>query len=130
MDAGCGAAIAASSAELEGLENWLRIRITYTSTGEDATAIERVFDPSWDGNWEGLPFVYGLIKRMGGLISAHMQGSKVTFEIYLPSIKVVAAGVPLENFGNPVMLLIDANPEVRRVLHTHFEQHGYNVLEA
>jgi two-component system, cell cycle sensor histidine kinase and response regulator CckA len=131
MDAGCGIAISASGAEPEGLENWLRIRIAYTSTGEDAAAIERAFDPSWDGNWEGLPFVYGLIKRMGGLISARMEGSgKVTFEVYLPSIKVMAAGVPLEHLGKPVMLLIDANAEARRVLHTHFEQHGYHVLEA
>ena len=131
MEACCGIAISAACAEPEGLENWLCIRIGYTSTGEDASAIERAFDPSWDGNWEGLPFVYGLIKRMGGLISARMEGScKVTFEIYLPSIKVVAAGVPLEHFGKPVMLLIDANAEARRVLHIHFEQHGYNVLEA
>jgi len=130
MDAGCGAAIAASSAELEGLENWLRIRITYTSTGEDATAIERVFDPSWDGNWEGLPFVYGLIKRMGGLISARTEEGKVIFDIYLPSVKVAAAGLPLEHSDKPAILLVDANAEARRVLHTHFEQHGYNVLEA
>lgn len=131
MEIGGGVTIAASRAELEGLEDWLRIRIAYTSTGEDASAIERAFDPSWDGNWEGLPFVYGLIKRMGGLISAHMEGSDhVIFELYLPSIKVAAAGVPLEHFEKPVILLIDANAEARRILHVHFEQHGYNVLEA
>jgi signal transduction histidine kinase len=131
MDASCCIAIAASDGELEGLQDWLRIRIAYTSTGEDASAIERVFDPSWDGNWEGLPFVYGLIKRMGGLISARTEGrGNVTFEVYLPSIRVEPAAAPLEHFEKPVMLLIDANAEARRVLHTHFEQHGYNVLEA
>jgi two-component system cell cycle sensor histidine kinase/response regulator CckA len=131
MDLGAGIAISASGAELQGLENWLLIRIVYTSTGEDALAVERVFDPSWDGNWEGLPFVYGLIKRMGGLISARAEiGGKVSFELYLPSIKAAGAGVPLEHFEKPVMLLIDANAEARRVLHNHFEQHGYNVLEA
>jgi len=130
MDAGCGIAISAACAEPEGLENWFCVRIAYTSTGEDAAAIERAFDPSWDGNWEGLPFVYGLIKRMGGLITVRMEGSKVTFEVYLPSIKVVAAGVSLEHFEKPVMLLVDANAEARRVLHAHFEQHGYSVLEA
>ncbi len=131
MDQSCGIRVAASRAELEGLQNWLCIRITYASTGEDARAIERVFDPSWDGNWEGLPFVYGLIKRMGGLISARMgEDDKVTFEVYLPAIKVTAAGVPLEHFERPAILLVDANAEARRVLHAHFEQHGYNVLEA
>ena len=131
MDARNGITISAAGGELESLKNWLRIRIDYTSTGEDVSSIERVFDPSWDGNWEGLPFVYGLIKRMGGLISAHIEGSsKVTFEVHLPSVKVAAAGVPLEHFDKPVMLLVDANAEARRVLHSHFEQHGYAVLEA
>ena len=131
MDPSHGIAITATGTQLEGLEDWFGIRIHYTSTTEDATALERVFDPSWDGNWDGLPFVYGLIKRMGGLISARMlEKSNVTFEVYLPSVRVAAAGLPLEQPEKPVMLLIDANPESRRVLHTHFELHGYKVLEA
>jgi nitrogen-specific signal transduction histidine kinase len=130
MDAVCGIAIAVSGTEAESHENWVRIRISYTSTGEDASAVERVFDPSWDGNWEGLPFSYGLIKRMGGLISARLEEGKVTFEVYLPAVKVAAAGVTLEHFEKPAMLLVDANAEARRVLHNHFEQHGYTVLEA
>ena len=131
MEASHGIAITASGAELDGLPEWLRIRVTYTTTGEDASAIERIFDPSWDGNWDGLPFVYGLIKRMGGLISARLEGNdRVIFELYLPSIKVATAGVPLEHFEKPVVLLVDANAEARRVLHSHFEQHGYGVLEV
>jgi hypothetical protein len=131
MDAGHGITITTAGTQLEGLEDWFGIRIAYTSTGEDATAMERVFDPSWDGNWEGLPFVYGLIKRMGGLISARMlEKSNVTFEVYLPSVKVATAGLPLEQAEKPAMLLIDENAEARRVLHAHFEQHGYSVLEA
>jgi CheY-like chemotaxis protein len=131
MDASYGITITAAGTQPEGLEEWFGIRIAYTSTAEDATAMERVFDPSWDGNWEGLPFVYSLIKRMGGLISARMfEKNNVTFEIYLPSVKVAAAGLPVEQSEKPVMLLIDANAEARRVLHAHFEQHGYSVLEA
>jgi PAS domain S-box-containing protein len=131
MDAGCGIAISASGADLAGLENWLRIRITYISTGEDASTVDRAFDPSWDGNWEGLPFVYGLITRMRGRISARIEhANKVTFDVYLPCVKAAAAGVPLEHFEKPVLLLVDANAEARRILHAHFEQHGYKVLDA
>jgi two-component system cell cycle sensor histidine kinase/response regulator CckA len=131
MDASQGIALAASGAEIEGLENWLRIRIAYTSTGENTAAMERVFDPSWDGNWVGLPFAYGLIKRMGGLITARLECSdKVIFELYLPSIQVVGAGVPLAQVEKPAILLVEANAEVRRGLHIHFEQHGYHVIEA
>ena len=131
MDASRGITITATGTQPEGLGDWVGIRIAYTSTAEDSTAMERVFDPSWDGNWDGLPFVYGLIKRMGGLISARMlEKSNVAFEVYLPSVKVAAAGLPLEQPKKPVMLLIDANPESRRVLHAHFELHGYHVLQA
>ena len=131
MDASHGIAVTVSEAELAGLENWLRIRIAYKTTGEDAAAIEHAFDPSWDGNWEGLPFAYGLIKRMRGLISARIDGNgRVNFEVYLPSVKVATAGASLEHFEKPVMLLVDANAWVRRVLQTHFEEHGYLVLEA
>jgi hypothetical protein len=130
MDARCGITIAAAE-ELEDFKNWFAIRIAYVSTGEDAPAIARAFDPSWDGNWEGLPLVYSLIKRMRGLISARMEGpGKVIFEVYLPSVKVAAAGQALGQAEKPVILLIEPNTESRRVLRFHFEQHGYNVLDA
>jgi hypothetical protein len=87
----------ASGVELEGLAEWVRIRISYTSASEDSAAMERVFDPSWDGNLDGLPFAYGLVRRMGGLLRARMLADKkVAFEIYLASVEVAAAGAPIE----------------------------------
>jgi len=131
MEAAGGIRVTACAAELEGLEEWVRIQIVYTTTGEDSSSLTRAFDPSWDGNWEGLPFAYGLTKRMGGLMRAHMEPSRTAvFEVYLPSVEVAAAGAPLEAEDRPVLLVIDRNSEVRRLLHAHFEQHGYNVLEA
>ncbi len=131
MEAASGIRVAASGAELDGLPEWVQIRITYTTTGEDAAALERAFDPSWDGNWEGLPFAYGITKRMGGLMRARMEPDKTAvFEVYLPSVEVAAAGVPIESEKAPVLLVIEPNSEVRRLLHAHFEQHGYSVLEV
>jgi PAS domain S-box-containing protein len=128
MEAAGGVRVAASGAELNGLPEWVQVRIAYTTTGEDAAALERAFDPSWDGNWEGLPFAYGVTKRMGGLLRARMEPDKtVVFEVYLPSVEVAAAGVSIEAEA-PVLLVIEPNSEVRRLLHAHFEQHGYNVL--
>jgi PAS domain S-box-containing protein len=124
-------AVSACGAELEGLHEWVRIRISYTTTNEDAASVERLLDPSWDGNWEGLPFAYGIIKRMGGLLSARMEpAKKVVFDIYLPSVEVAAAGAPIEGWDEKTILVIERNSEVRRLLHGYFEQHGYNVLEA
>ena len=131
MEAAGGIRITASGAELEGLQEWVRIQVSYTSRGEDQNSLGRVFDPSWDGNWEGLPFAYGLTKRMGGLMNAHMEPNQTAvFEVYLPSVEVVAAGAPIELEERPVLLVIERNSEVRRLLHAHFEQHGYNVLDA
>jgi PAS domain S-box-containing protein len=131
MDAAGGIRVMASGAESQGLPEWVQIRIAYTTTGEDGAALERAFDPSWDGNWEGLPFAYGLTKRMGGLLRARMEANRtVAFELYLPSVEVAAAGAPMEPEERPVLLVIDRNSEVRRLLHAHFEMHGYNVLEA
>jgi PAS domain S-box-containing protein len=131
MIAGAGIRVMASRAELEGLDEWVRVRISYTSTSEDAAQLERVFDPSWDGNWEGLPFAYGITRRMGGLLCARIEADhNVVFEVYLPSIEVLATGAPHECDEQKVLLVIERNSEVRRLLHAYFEQHGYNVLEA
>jgi PAS domain S-box-containing protein len=120
-----------SRVELEGLTEWVRIRISYTSAKEDSIAVEHVFDPSWDGNWDGLPFAYGLVRRMGGLTRARMlPDKKVAFEIYLASVDVAVAGASIEHGEERVILVIDPNSETRRALHGYLEQHGYNVLEA
>ncbi|HEV8039211.1 MAG TPA: response regulator [Bryobacteraceae bacterium] len=129
--AGGSIALSASKAELEGLHEWVRVRISYTTTNEDAASVERVFDPSWDGNWEGLPFAYGITKRMGGLLSARMEREKkVAFEIHLPSVDVTEAAAPIEGENEKTLLVIERNSEVRRLLHGYFEEHGFSVLEA
>jgi PAS domain S-box-containing protein len=131
MDAASGIQVVARGAESAGLPEWVQIRVSYAANGEDAKALERVFDPSWDGNWEGLPFAYGLTKRMGGLLRAVMDAQQtVVFDVFLPSVEVAAAGAMIEPEEQPVLLVIDRNSEVRRMLHAHFEMHGYNVLEA
>jgi len=131
MQAGGGIAISAAGAELEGLAEWVRIRLTYKSAREDGAALERAFDPSWDGNWEGLPAAYSVTKRMGGLLRAHLEPDQnVVFEIYLPSVEVAATGLEMEAEEQETLLLIEPNSEVRRLLRAYFEQHGYRVIEA
>jgi len=121
----------ASDVELEGLAEWVRIRVSYTSAKEDATAMERIFDPSWDGNWEGLPFAYGLVRRMGGLSrSRFFANKKVALEIYLASVEVAAAGGSIEENMQPIVLVIEPNAPARRILRDHFELSGFGVVEA
>lgn len=131
MDPAGGIALAACGAELEGLHEWVRVQISYDSISENAAGLERAFDPSWDGNWDGLPFAYSVTKRMGGLLRARLEAERrVIFEAYLPSVELVATGVPMERQEAPVLLVIEANSKVRHLLHDHFAEHGYDVLEA
>ena len=123
--------IETSRPEIQAMQGWNRIRISYTSTREGAAALERVFEPSWATGTGDLSAAYGLVRRMGGLLTARAgQDKAVNFEVYLPSVEVAAAGAPVPSRPQPVILLVDANAEVRRILHAHFEQHGYNLLEA
>ena len=38
--------------------------------------------------------------------------------------------LPPQGEEEPVLLVIERNSEVRRLLHAYFDQHGYHVLEA
>jgi two-component system cell cycle sensor histidine kinase/response regulator CckA len=120
-----------SSAVLEQMSHSARIRIVYTTRDEDAAALERVFEPSWSGDSNDLPVAYRIVKKMGGLIAARLEkGNTVTFDIYLSRASADAAGAPIPEPEKPAVLLIEPNPEVRRVLHLHFQRHGYKLLEA
>jgi two-component system cell cycle sensor histidine kinase/response regulator CckA len=124
-------AIDMSGAVLEQMSHSARIRVVYTTRDEDAASLERVFEPSWSGDSIDLPVAYRIVKKMGGLIAARLEkGNTVIFDIYLSRVSAAAAGAPIPEPEKPAVLLIEPNPEVRRVLHLHFQRHGYNLLEA
>jgi len=97
-----------SSGEPEQLGQWARIRARYVSAQEDAAALERVFEPAWSGSSEDLHVTYTLVKKMGGMVAALLEGNTVSLEIYLPRAGVVGADA----------LLIELNPETRRAPRT------------
>ena len=97
-----------SSGEPEQLGQWARIRARYVSAQEDATDLERVFEPAWSGTSEDLHVTYTLVKKMGGMVAALLEGNTVSLEIYLPRAGAMAADA----------LLIEASPEPRRTPRT------------
>ena len=98
---------------------------------QDALALERSFEPSWCTDSEGLPLAYRRIREMGGLFSARMAPDrKVYFEILLSQVQTESAGAALPELPQPAVLLVEPNPEVRRVLHAHFSRHRFNLLET
>lgn len=131
MQAGAAVELSVSRPEIDAMREWIRVRVAYTTEHEDTAALERAFEPSWSGDSEGLPLAYRRIREMGGLFTARMeQDNKVHFEIFLPQVQVQAAGATVPELPQPAILLVESNPEVRRVLHAHFARHGYNLLET
>ncbi len=115
--------------EIEEMRDWVRIRVAYSTVAEDEKSLGHVFEPSWSDETEGLALAYRRIREMGGFMRAGLEGETVRFEIHLPRIGAIGAGAVREQ-QDEAILLIEPNPEVRRVLHRHFEQHGYTLLEA
>lgn len=116
----------------EQMNAGVRVRVTYRTQAEDAESLNEIFEPSWSGDSNALALAYRIARKMGGTLTAHLEnGDLVSFDLYLS--RAAAAGysapVPLAE-DPPVLLLIEPNPEVRRVLHVHFERHGYRMLEA
>jgi len=86
-----------SGGEAEQLGEWARIRARYVSAQEDAAALERIFEPAWSGSSEDLHVTYTLVKKMGGMVAAHLEaGNTVSMEIYLPRAGVMAADAAVE----------------------------------
>ena len=88
--------------------------MSYPGTVEDAHSLERVFDPSWEGRWEGLPLAYALVRPMGGLLPVRQEGrNTVTFEVYLSTVEAAAAGVAVKWEEQPVMVQPPRNSHLR-----------------
>jgi len=128
---GAAVELSVSRPEIDAMREWVRIRVEYTTRDEDAAALERAFEPSWSSDSEGLPLAYRRIREMGGLFTARMeQDHHIQFEIFLPQVQIEAAGATVPEPAQPAILLVEPNPEVRRVLHAHFARHGYLLLET
>ena len=130
MQAGSSLVVDLSSGEPEQLGQWARIRVRYISAQEDAAAMERAFEPSWSGSSEDLHITYTLVRKMGGMLTSHLEaGNTACFEIYLPRAEAMATGASIEPEW-PAALLVESNREIRSMLRAHFEKHGYKLLEA
>jgi DNA-binding response OmpR family regulator len=120
-----------ANAEHEQMSHSVLVRITYTSAEEDVASLDRIFEPSWSDEADDLPLAYLAVKKMGGILTARMErNNAVTFDTYLSRVETAEAGAPIPIKEKPMVLLIEPNPEVRRILQMHFERHGYNLMQA
>ncbi|HOW55012.1 MAG TPA: PAS domain S-box protein [Syntrophorhabdaceae bacterium] len=121
--------------------DYARVSVIDTGAGMDEKIRERIFEPffttkeSGKGTGLGLAIVYGIIQQHNGSIRVKSEpGHGTTFEILLPIVKAPSvkqeeapADIPR---GSEKVLVVEDNGELRSLLRTILEQHGYSVIEA
>jgi PAS domain S-box-containing protein len=122
---------------------YVLLSVTDTGAGMTDEVMQHVFEPFFTtkgtgvGTGLGLSTVYGIVKQAGGWIWVYSEpGKGSTFKIYLPR----AGGAP-EPFSAPVapaetlrgtetVLVVEDQPEVRKLMLAKLESQGYRLLEA
>ena len=122
---------------------YVQIRVRDTGAGMTPDVLARVFEPFFTtkardlGTGLGLSTVYGIVKQSGGAIAATSavgQGSE--FTVYLPCAgrsdeRPVQHDAPAEPLATgETVLLVEDDPEVRRVVELTLARHGYRVHTA
>jgi CheY-like chemotaxis protein len=118
------------------------LRVDDTGHGMNAETLSRVFEPFFTtkapgkGTGLGLAMVYGLMKQHDGMVQVYSEPDLGTsFKLYFPlatdiSPVVVAAPRARPAPGNELILLVEDDAAVRRVLRRSLERAGYIVVEA
>jgi PAS domain S-box-containing protein len=118
------------------------LEVTDNGSGMDAATLARVFEPFFTtkrfglGSGLGLAMAYGFVKQSGGGISIQSQPRKgTTVLMVLPLTTPEPDGdqapddIPLAR-GGELVLLVEDEPSVRRVVRQQLIDLGYPVIEA
>ncbi|MFH1058443.1 MAG: PAS domain S-box protein [Pseudomonadota bacterium] len=123
----------------------LALEVVDTGVGMAPEVLERVFEPFFttkdpgQGTGLGLAIAYSLIKALGGQMRAASQpGRGSVFTIHLPLTESGPAARKADPPASPQaprghgqrVLVVDDEPDVREVIRSGLEGHGYQVLEA
>ena len=120
---------------------WVRLRVADTGVGIPPELRSRIFEPFFttkpqgEGTGLGLSTVFGIVKQSAGHVAVSSGvGEGTTFDVYLP-----ACDAPIEaRHASPRarpgaaarILLVEDDPDVRRLTRRFLERDGHDVLEA
>ncbi len=125
--------------------DYVSIEVRDTGTGMAPHVMDRIFEPFFttkepgQGTGLGLSMVFGFLKQSGGHITAYSElGSGTTFQLYLPPAlgpesldapTVSNAPAPGASRGE-IILAVEDNSVLRRILCRQLTDAGYRVIEA
>ncbi len=124
--------------------NYVQIDVSDTGSGIPPEALGKVFEPFFTtkpfgrGSGLGLSMVYGFVRQSGGNIrvkSLPGEGTTVTFvlprtEAAKPEVAEPRHGAEAKPSQKGLVLLVEDEPDVRRVIRLQLSALGYPVLEA
>jgi DNA-binding response OmpR family regulator len=138
-----GGAVTIAAAVATGAPNMIAISVTDTGGGMPPAIASRAFDPFFTtkapgkGTGLGLSQVYGLAKQSGGDVAIRTEiGQGTTVTVYMPRAngQVVAGAqsdAPSHRVrGSEKLLIVDDDPDVRKVVTGVLSDLGYDVREA
>ncbi|MDK9721607.1 MAG: MASE4 domain-containing protein [Rhodospirillales bacterium] len=123
---------------------YVMLAISDTGSGMTSEILSRVFDPFFTtkpvgrGTGLGLSMVYGFMKQSGGHTNIYSEpGKGTTVRLYLPrqleEKKVPAVAEEQANtrkISNELILIVEDNPDMRRIALRQLQELGYQVAEA
>jgi len=123
---------------------YVRLDVRDTGHGIDPDLVERIFEPFFttkdvgEGTGLGLSVVYGIVQQSGGHVGVSSEpGNGTTFSIFLPCADsgaqraaTVPAPAPAALDGEETILLVEDEPQVRKLASTILAARGYRILEA
>ncbi|HEX3426884.1 MAG TPA: response regulator, partial [Acidimicrobiales bacterium] len=122
--------------------DYMRITVADTGSGMDEATRRRCFEPFFTtkdrakGTGLGLAAVHSIVTESEGAIRvSSAPGEGTTFEMYFPRIDEEVAIEPPRaaeprSRGSEIILVVEDQDEVRRLIRRVLERDGYLVLEA